>query len=77
MASDGTPRFAASHQGQFCLSMSHKKDARLIWVNSTPAYLIKKMKTQFSSTLRSIVFFRLENKIFALTNQCDIDQMPP
>ena len=54
IASDGTPRFAASHQGQFCLSMSHKKDARLIWVTSTPAYLIKKVKTQFSSTLRSI-----------------------
>ena len=26
------PRFAASHLGLFCLPMSHKKDARLIWV---------------------------------------------
>ena len=26
---DGTPRFAASHLGLFCLSMSHKKDARV------------------------------------------------
>ena len=25
----GTPRFAASHLGLFCLPMSHKKDARL------------------------------------------------
>ena len=25
---DGTPRSAASHLGQFSLSMSHKKDAR-------------------------------------------------
>ena len=31
IAPDGTPRFAASHQGLFCLSMSIKKDARL-WV---------------------------------------------
>ena len=33
IAPDGTPRFAASHLGLFCLPMSHKKDARLIWVN--------------------------------------------
>ena len=32
IAPDGTPRFAASHLGLFCLLMSHKKDARLIWV---------------------------------------------
>ena len=31
IAPDGTPRFAASHLGLFCLPMSHKKDARLIW----------------------------------------------
>ena len=33
IAPDGTPRFAASHLGLFCLPMSHKKDARLIWLN--------------------------------------------
>ena len=33
IAPDGTPRFAASNLGLFCLSMSHKKDTRLIWVN--------------------------------------------
>ena len=32
IAPDGTPRFAASHLGLFCLPMSHQKDARLIWV---------------------------------------------
>ena len=32
IAPDGTPRFAASHLGLFCLPMSHKKDARLICV---------------------------------------------
>ena len=33
IAPDGTPRFAASHQGLLCLPMSHKKDARFIWIN--------------------------------------------
>ena len=28
------PHFTASHLGLFCLPMSHKKDARLIWVNA-------------------------------------------
>ena len=29
----GPPCLVASHLGLFCLAMSHKKDARLIWVN--------------------------------------------
>ena len=29
---DGTPHVAASHLDLFCLPMSHKMDARLIWV---------------------------------------------
>ena len=33
IAPDGTPRFAASHLGLFCLPVSHKKEARLILVN--------------------------------------------
>ena len=33
IASEGTSRFAASHLVLFCLPMSHKKDASLIWVN--------------------------------------------
>ena len=32
IAPDGTLRFAASHLGLFCLPMSHKKDAMLMWV---------------------------------------------
>ena len=32
IAPDGMPRFTASHLGLFCLPMSNKKDARLIWV---------------------------------------------
>ena len=37
IAPDGTPRFAASQLGLYCLPtcMSHKKDDRLIWVNMT------------------------------------------
>ena len=35
IAPDGTSRFAASHLGLLCLSMSHKKDARLIWVDTS------------------------------------------
>ena len=31
---DHMPHSAVSHVGQYCLSMSHKKDARLIWVNN-------------------------------------------
>ena len=31
IAPDGTPHFAASHLGLFCLPMSHIKDGRLIW----------------------------------------------
>ena len=34
IAPDVTPRFAASHQGLFCLPLSHKKDASLIWVKN-------------------------------------------
>ena len=37
--SDQTPRSVASDLGLCCLPMSHKKDARLIWVNFT-TYLV-------------------------------------
>ena len=33
IAPDGTPRSAASHLGLCCLTMSHKRDARLKCVN--------------------------------------------
>ena len=39
IAPDGTPRFAVSHLGLSCLPMSHKKDARLIWVNRWQCYM--------------------------------------
>ena len=31
IATDGMPHFAASHLGLFCLPMSHRKNAKLIW----------------------------------------------
>ena len=33
IAPDGTPRSAASHLGLYCLSIFHRRDARLIRVN--------------------------------------------
>ena len=43
IARDGTPRLAASHLGLFCLPMSHKKEARLIWVNiATIGFVVNK-----------------------------------
>ena len=44
IAPDGTPRFAASHLGLFCFALSHKKDARLIWVED--AYLKQKVSSK-------------------------------
>ena len=37
IAPNGTPRLAASYLGLFCLPLSHKKDARLIWVKKKPS----------------------------------------
>ena len=51
MAPDGTPRFAASHLGLFCLPMSHKKDARLLWVNQNMYYMhVQTVYTFFYNT---------------------------
>ena len=36
IAPDGTP----SHLGRFCLPVSHKKDARLIWINLTTGTVV-------------------------------------
>ena len=46
IAPDGTPHFAASHLRLFCLPMSHKKEARLIWVNRQQNVNTK--KTEFA-----------------------------
>ena len=32
--------FAASYLGLFCLPMSHKKDARKIWVNEPAGHIL-------------------------------------
>ena len=52
---DQTPRFAASGWGRHCLPMSHKRDARLIWVRkvlclTVYVFVIKKMGMFSTST---------------------------
>ena len=42
IALDGTPHFAASHLGLFCLPMSDKKDVRLVRVKRQTITLRKK-----------------------------------
>ena len=41
---DGTPRFAASHLGLFCLHISHKQDARFIWVKQCSCVMVEHNK---------------------------------
>ena len=51
IATYGTPRFAASHLGLFCLPMSHKMDARLIWVETASETKREdKQGTQYTDT---------------------------
>ena len=56
IAADGTPRFAASHLGLFCLPMSHKKDARLIWIK-----LIHTCIVHYNYTHQLLISYRDEN----------------
>ena len=79
IAPDETPRFAESHLGLFCLPMSHKKDARLIWVNISKlrwfyevpiiyAWSRSKENNQFYfSSENCHVFPRVELQYIALT----------
>ena len=61
IAPDGTPRFAASHLGLFCLPLSHKKDARFIWLsiklaqNERSAEILKRF-VRVSSCPHSVVY---------------------
>ena len=49
IATDGTPRFSASHLGLFCLP---KKDARLIWIeNKSETSILHSVKTKESLCL--------------------------
>ena len=40
IAPDGTPRLAATHLGLFGLPMSHRKDARIIWVKTGLQFIL-------------------------------------
>ena len=50
---DKTPRSAASGLGRHCLTMSHKKDAILIWVN------VKKYQTRILKLLKYFTMFTI------------------
>ena len=67
IAPDGMPCFGASHLGLFCLHISHKKDARLIWNNvstvSLEIILIPKMLVE---TLKHNTNKQNQNKISTL-----------
>ena len=63
IAPDETPRFAASHLGLICLLMSHKKDARLIWVKQLRVRLIiPKWMPCENTTECQLIFFSLIKK---------------
>ena len=71
IAPDGTP---ASHLEIFCLPMSHKKDARLIWVNTGRKFVffISKMQVpkydsgSLMSGVDSFKYYRFAQIIFAV-----------
>ena len=46
----GTPRSVASDLGLHCLPMSHRKDARLIWVKHLPKSQSQHKNSVCSST---------------------------
>ena len=49
IAPDGTPHFAASRPGLFCVPMSHKKDTGLIWVKVRTYISIERFAIKFQS----------------------------
>ena len=54
IAPDGMPRFAASHLGLFCLPMSHKKDAGLIWANYNLLLIHDRIPNELDSDITRI-----------------------
>ena len=49
---DQTPRSAMSDLCLYCLPISHKKDFRLIWVNTNRNYLTDPMESDLGCTSR-------------------------
>ena len=64
IAPDGTPRSSASHLGLFCLLLSYKKDARLIWVKVLNLYLFVYRDDSLMSSRVTIRTEFLINKFF-------------
>ena len=54
---DGMLRFAASHLWLFCLPISHKKNARLIWVNNVSS------KIHFPAFEQSLVMWVPDSEV--------------
>ena len=54
IAPDGTPRFAASYLGLFCLPMPHKKDTSLIWVKVPTRYMTLHQPASFFVCLKKL-----------------------
>ena len=67
IAPDGTPHFAMSHLGLFCLPMSHKKDARLIWVKLLSVVLHIKQPLHYSNQEACLLNFHTFCLVFAMT----------
>ena len=78
IAPDGTPRFAASHLGLFCLPMSHKKDARLIWVNnyklSNRHVLAKSMMFAYGNNNKNSAEVYIAPAFGDITTACNVGQ---
>ena len=51
IAADEMQRIAASHLGLFCLHMSHKNDARLIWVHFLSDIVLQIKRTTGASSI--------------------------
>ena len=61
-APDGTPHFSASHLGLFCLPMSHKKDARLIYGLNKSYLLSSRLKWFFFTSGKTELNVSLKKK---------------
>ena len=61
IAPDGTPHFAASHLGLFCLPMSHKKDKKFIWVNPVSVRCLKYFSTPVIMRVNKYTCFGVPN----------------
>ena len=65
-ATDGTPCFAASHLGLFCLPMSHKKDVRLKRVKQMQNILCFYTCTLTKASCYEVIWLSLEQTVMGI-----------